>query len=208
LHDPGFLLEGWGAQFLDGDLDGRLDLVVANGHLHNYPHSPNQNLMPTQFFRNTGDARFAEVPASQLGAYFAQKRLARAIARLDWNRDGRPDFCVTHVHAAFALLTNRTQDAGHYLSVRLRGVESSRDALGATVIVEAGERTFSQQLTAGDGFAASNQRQLIFGLGDRTAIDQLTIHWPAGLDQTFSNVAADQELLLVEGQPRPYPLAR
>lgn len=208
LYDPGFLLEGWGAQFLDGDLDGELDLVVANGHLDNYPHSPNANQMPTQFFRNSGNARFTEVAAKQLGHYFESKSLGRAVARLDWNRDGRPDFCVTHTDAPFALLTNQTSQTGHYLAVTLRGVESSRDAIGTTVIVRAADRTWSQQLTAGDGFCASNQRQLVFGLGPVSTVEQLTIRWPAGSDQSFSNLAANRELIFVEGQSEPYPVVR
>jgi tetratricopeptide (TPR) repeat protein len=208
LYDPGFLLEGWGAQFLDGDLDGQLDLVVANGHLHNYPHSPNENQMPTQFFRNTGDARFADVPAKELGPYFESKRLGRAIARLDWNRDGRPDFCVTHVDAPFALLTNQTPQTGHYLAIQLRGVESSRDAIGATVIVRAGDRSWSRQLAAGGGFSASNERQLVFGLGPVGTVDQLIIQWPVGTDQTFSNLEVDRELIFIEGQSEPYHLVR
>lgn len=206
LHDPGFQMEGWGAQFLDGDLDGKPDLVVANGHLDNYQHSVGVNLMPTQFFRNIGNGRFSELPAEDLGAYFETLNLGRAIARLDWNRDGRPDFCVTHTHSPFALLANETPNAGHFIAVHLCGVESSRDAIGTQVTVQAGEQVWSQQLVAGDGFTASNQRQLIFGLGDATKIDEVKIQWPAGDDQTFDSVAVDSAMIFIEGQAAPVAL--
>jgi len=196
-------MEGWGAQFLDADLDGKPDLVVANGHLDNYPHSLGVNRMPTQFFYHTDGGRFAEVPANQLGPYFETTNLGRAIARLDWNRDGRPDFCVTHTDAPFSLLTNDTANAGRFLAVHLRGVESSRDATGTQVTVRSGEQVWSKQLVAGDGFSASNQRQLIFGLGKATKIDEVTIRWPSGRDQTLQEVAIDTEVMFIEGHDEP-----
>lgn len=207
LHDPGFQMEGWGAQFLDADLDGKQDLVVANGHLDDYPHSLGVNRMPTQFFYNGGDGRFAEVPAKQLGPYFETPYLGRALARLDWNRDGLPDFCVTHVDTPFALLTNRSTAAGRSLVVHLRAVRSARDAIGATVTVRAADQLWSQQLMAGDGFAASNQRQLTFGLQSTPQVDELTIQWPSGLVQTYHNLPTNNELLFVEARAVPHRLS-
>ncbi len=203
LHDPGYRLEGWGAQFLDADLDGWLDLAVANGHLDDYPHSPGIKRMPTQVFRNDGGGRFSELPAKTLGAYFEGTHLGRALARLDWNRDGRPDFCVTHVSTPFALLTNQSQPTGNYLTVYLRGVTSARDAIGTTVSVRVLDRKWSLQLAAGDGFQASNQRHLVFGLGTATQVDELSIQWAGGTDEVFTNVAANREILCIEGRTGP-----
>lgn len=206
LHDPGFLMEGWGAQFMDVDADGLLDLVVANGHLDDYPHSDGFNRMPTQVFRNIGRGRFAEVPETSLGPYFEKRYLGRALARLDWNRDGRTDFCVTHVHSPFALLTNQTKQAGHTLVVHLRGTASARDAIGTTVTIGGGDDSWTQQLTAGDGFSASNDRKLMFGLGAADSVDKLTIKWPSGREETFTGLAANTEMLFVEGRPSPAQL--
>ena len=56
---------------------------------------------------------------------------------------------------------------------------------------------------AGDGFSASNQRQLIFGLGKATKIDEVTIRWPSGRDQTLQEVAIDTEVMFIEGHDEP-----
>lgn len=205
LHDPGYLMEGWGAQFLDGDLDGKMDLVVANGHLDDYPHSPGVNRMPTQFFHNRGAGRFVELPSRQLGSYFEGRYLGRGLARLDWNRDGRPDFCVTHADSPVALLTNETRDCGHYLLVHLRGTASARDAVGARVTLRAGERSWSQQLVAGDGYTASNHRVLMYGLGDTTHLEAIQVEWPSGMTDLIEGsrmegCRVDAELLLIEGR--------
>ncbi|MSR60115.1 MAG: hypothetical protein EXS05_21155 [Planctomycetaceae bacterium] len=94
------------------------------------------------------------------------------------------------------------------LAVHLRGVVSDRDAIGATVRITAGAITRVGQLTAGDGYQASNQRHLIFGLGPFDRADELSVRWPSGLEQTFHDIATGQEILLIEGSRRLVFLAR
>jgi hypothetical protein len=208
LAEPSFAMLGFGTQFLDGELDGLIDLVVANGHVHEFPSEGVSGAMRPQYFRNTGAGRFKEIAASSLGAYFQHRYFGRGMARIDWNRDGREDFAVSSLEAPAALVTNQTEQPGHYLAVQLRGVLSSRDAIGAAVTVQVGHRLQVQWLTAGDGYQASNQRQLIFGLGASTRANRLSILWPSGLTQEFSDLAADQELIFVELSPQVTVLPR
>ncbi len=200
LAEPGFAMMGWGAQFLDGDLDGLDDLFVANGDL--YPTS-NPYQMPQQYFHNRGNGRFILGTPENLGPYFRKIWLGRAVARLDVNRDGLPDLAVTHVDSPFALLVNETPRHGKFLRVKLRGVISDRDAIGATVRVTGQGKTWSQQLVGGDGFAVSNERILTFGLGTTEWIDSISIAWPSGADDEYQErIPTDSELLFVEGSHR------
>lgn len=202
LRKPSFNLLGFGTQFLDADLDGWQDLVVTNGHIDDLRSSGEPYQMPTQVFRNTGTGQFAEVPASQLGPFFLQNHLGRGLARIDWNRDGRDDFVVSHLREPASLLSNETEGAGHFLVVQLLGTRSSRDAIGATVEIIANGRSIIRQLIGGDGYQASNERQLCFGLGAATSIETLTVHWPGGTSESWNEVAFDQALLLIEGSSR------
>ena len=126
--------------------------------------------MQSQLFRWDG-RQFLEVDGAEVGPYFEQKWLGRPVARLDWNRDGRDDLLVGHLEDDSALLTNTTPATGRFLSLKLFGVGSSRDAIGTTVRARFGDRTIVRQLTAGDGYQASNERRLILGLGQADAVD-------------------------------------
>ncbi len=206
LRDPGFKTLGFGTQFLDAELDGLPDLVVANGHVDDYSFEGHPFEMQPQYFRNTGGGRFVERPAESLGPYFVARHLGRALARLDWNRDGREDFAVSHVASPSVLITNATAGAGHFLAVRLAAVHSARDAIGAILTLKAGDFTRVREMTAGDGYYASNERKLVFGLGNHTKIDRLVVQWPAGGQQAFSDLAVDREYLIIEDRGAPIPL--
>jgi hypothetical protein len=199
LEAPSFNQLGFGTQFLDADLDGHLELFVSNGHVDDLTRLKRPYRMPPQLFRWDGVRRFSECPADRLGPYFEQTWVGRSAVRLDWNRDGRDDLAVGHLHDASALLTNVTGDAGNHLALRLFGVQSNRDAVGAIVQARIGSRTFVKQVTAGDGYQASNERRLIFGTGDQLLVDELVVRWPSGRVQPFERIAVPCELWLREG---------
>lgn len=200
LRQPSLPVLGFGTQFLDADLDGRPDLVVSNGHVTNARRADTPFRMRPQFFRNVDGRRFQELSGQSIGSYFTGEYLGRSLATLDWDRDGRPDFVVTHLDAPVALLTNESPHTGNSLTVTLCGVRSSRDAIGSTVRIRSGERAWVKQLTAGDGFQACNQRKLIFGLGKLKSIDELQVQWPSGTRQVFPLRSAARNVLLIECQ--------
>ncbi len=199
LRDSGFSMLGFGSQFIDGELDGWPDLIVANGHIDLTSAHGNPDRMPPQYSKNTGGGHFVELKPEGLGPYFQNRHFGRALAKLDWNRDGREDVCITHLDEPAALLTNTTPNTGNFFAVQLRGVRSNRDAIGATVTIEAGGRQSMQQLVGGDGYLVSNQRQLVFGLGAAGSVARLSIRWPAGDVQVFEQLPANQEVIIIEG---------
>lgn len=206
LREVSFDTLGFGTQFLDGELDGLPDLVVANGHVDDWTHKGLPFEMRPHYFRNVGQCSFVEPPAEKLGPYFEARHLGRSLVRLDWNRDGREDFAVSHLNAPVALVTNSTSGAGHYLAVRLVAINSARDAIGAILTLKTGNFTRVRELTAGDGFFASNQRELVFGLGNYEKVDTLVVRWPSGAQQEFSQLAIDRAYLLIENRGAPVSL--
>lgn len=199
LQDPGYLMLGFGTQFLDADLDGWSDLFVANGHIDDFTRKGIPYRMPPQFFRHVGNGIFRELPAAGLGRYFGGKYLGRAVARLDWNRDGLDDLAIGHLDSPSLLLTNRTPAIGRFLSLQFRGIVSSRDAIGTRIELRIGDQIRQHQLTAGDGYQSSNERRLVMGAGHATQIDQIIVTWPSGLRQSFENLSTNTQWTVIEG---------
>jgi hypothetical protein len=85
-------------------------------------------------------------------------------------------------------------------------VEEIVHAIGTIVRHKAAGRTITRLLTSGDGYQASNQRQLIFGLGSAEKIDQLEIRWPSGAKQTFTDVPLDSQCIAVQGREMLFPI--
>lgn len=200
LMASSFQYVGWGTQFLDADLDGNPDLVIANGHVDDYRERGGQYHMWPQFFRNLGRARFEQLPAAEVGDYFDHKYLGRGLVKLDWNLDGRMDFAVSNIGDPVSLVTNRSQNTGHFLNFRLHARNSPRDALGARLTLTAGDKRWTKQLTAGDGFQASNERLIQFGVAGVTQIDRIEIEWPSRSITSLSGVPVDATYEIVENQ--------
>ena len=186
---------GFGTQGEDIDLDGDLDLVVANGHIDDFSARGDPWKMPTQVFRNLGDGTFEDC-AKTAGAYFQGSYLGRGVASLDWNRDGRRDFVVVHQDRPIALLENRTETEMRGLAVQLIGCESNRDAIGARVFHAFSGREQVRELRGGDGFYATNERVLTLsrvGLGA-----ELRIVWPSGKVTSIHSNEALMEVVVTE----------
>lgn len=204
LREPSFALLGFGTQYLDADLDGRLDLVLTNGHVFDMSYAGKQYAMRPQFFWNAGRGHFVESFSETVGRFFGGKYVGRGLARLDWNRDGLPDFAISHLGTPAALILNRTENPGHYLSLTFSGTDSERDAIGTIVRVRTADGTKTvHHLASGDGYASRNESRIIVGLGSATKGVQLEVRWPSGRQQTFDAVVADQRYHLVEGRSVP-----
>ncbi len=206
LREPGIRQLGFGVQFLDADLDGWADLVVTNGHVDDETARGIPLHMPTQFFRNLGEGKFLEVPAGQLGKWFEGNYLGRSVARVDWNRDGREDILVSNLDSPAALLTNESSLSGGFIAIQLVGTLDSRDAIGTVVEVKTKTRTHSRQLIAGDGYQASNERQLIFAVGDDPDV-QISVRWPSGHVDTYSNVPTNGHSCIIQGRSQCFTVA-
>ena len=198
LRENSLSLVGFGTQFVDADLDGDLDLLVTNGHVEDSTEQAAPYRMPPQYLHNLGGGHFVELEPRQVGEFFSKRFLGRGLARLDWNRDGRDDVLISHMDAPAALLTNTSPRSGHHVALRLRATTTARDAIATRVTLQVGSRTLQRQLTAGDGYMASNQRQLIFGLGRAEAVGPLVVYWPSGHVDRFADVPRNCDLILLE----------
>lgn len=197
LYYPTVNMLGFGTQAVDFDLDGHLELVVANGHIDDQRARGIPWKMRPQLFVSGGGPKFTERSRSA-GDYFQGEYLGRAVARIDWNRDGAPDLVIVHQDRPAALLTNTTDSRGNYFEIKLRAVTGNRNAVGARVNLTCAGRTQRADITSGDGFYCANEQRLIFGLGSCDRVDQVEIIWPGGLREVHRDLPARSSWIAVQ----------
>lgn len=193
---------GFGIDLFDADLDGHLDVALANGHVvRNAPaifKAPYEQR--AQLFVGDGRGRFAEV-SDTAGGYFREARVGRGLAVADFDNDGRPDLAVTNNGGPARLLRNETQTTHHWVRLDLEGdgVKSNRNAVGARVEVEAGGRKVVRRVVGGGSYLSASDRRVLVGLGEADRADRVTVTWPSGRTQEFGPLAGEAGWRLREG---------
>jgi enediyne biosynthesis protein E4 len=194
------------AVFCDYDLDGRKDLLIANGHVDQNAATMGEGASFEQrlrLFHNEGAVAgmpyFRDVTDIS-GPGLSPRAVYRGIAVGDFDEDGAPDFLVSTNRGKPLLLRNEDRNQNHWLQIRLRGTKSNRDALGSRLRITAGGVTQTGWIRSGSSFASANDACAYFGLGEATRIDRIEVRWPTGQIEGFAGTRADQKLTLVEGK--------
>ena len=193
---------GFGCAFLDANLDGALDLVVANGHIDDTVRNIRGNVgyaQPPQIFLNNGQGKFQDVAAAT-GESFIQPKVGRGLCYADFDRDGDLDILMTTNNGPAYLYRNDQQAGNHSIRLRLTGTKSNRDAIGAMVRIEHAGSTQERLVKGGSSYLSQSELPVTFGLGKRDRIDRLVIEWPSGKTEDHKNLAAGQSYDCVEGK--------
>jgi len=226
VNPPGWY---WGAVMADFDNDGWKDIYAANGWIYEALGTElemdfltsvvsEQDLFAqgalfdmetfgdrswhgyerNRHLRNCADGTFEEIGWASGSDLI---RNSRGVAVADfWNR-GVLDVAVAAHEDHHALLRNEVGQTRNWIAVELRGVASNRDAVGARVTIEANGRRQMREVSLGDGYASQSTLRQHFGLDADTHVETLSIFWPkTGLTDTFTNVAANQIVQMIEGE--------
>lgn len=191
---------GFGCDFLDLDNDGWQDLVVVNGHILDNIAAIQSNLsfaQPGQVFGNDA-GRFRDLTAAS-GTAMARPRVGRGLASLDFDRDGDLDLAISSRGGAAELLRNDGGNANTFIGLRLVGVASSRDGVGARLTLELEGRPWVDELRAGSSYLAQNEMTLYLGLGSAPEARGLSLRWPSGRVEEIGILEAGRWYVVKEG---------
>lgn len=196
----------FGTFFFDADLDGRLDLFAANGHIENdinLVQKSQHYRQPPRMFWNAGSEGTDEFVAVEAAAEsgLSLPLVGRGAAYADIDDDGDLDVVVTQVGDTPALLRNDTPQNNHYLRFRLMGTNANRDAIGARVVVQLPERKFERQVMPTRSYLSQVELPVTIGLGEDTRVEGVTVYWPDGTPQVVTDYSLDETTIVIQATP-------
>ncbi len=192
----------FGGGFFDYDNDGWLDLFIANGHVYPEVERVSPEIRYKQFnslFHNDGNGKFIEVTRLS-GGGFATPYAGRGAAFADFENDGNMDLIVANNGDPPLLLHNEGGSGNHFLSFKLVGTKSNRDAMGARIRVRASGISQIREVAGGGSYLSQSDLRAHFGLGQSASAESVEVWWPSGVRQVFRNVVADKFYVIEEGK--------
>jgi hypothetical protein len=211
----------WAALFADFDNDGWRDIFFDNGYLRDFtnldqvmyrseivrknkgslpdpmevvrqiPATPTQNYM----YRNNGDLTFSNESDSW---GLSVKAFSNGAAYADLDNDGDLDLVINNMNSVSTVYRNNSdkQSGNNYITFNLKGPESNREGLGATVKIFSGKSMQVSYVTPVRGFSSAVDARPHFGLGKMTGIDSMQVIWPDGKIQRLGEMKSNQVVTL------------
>jgi hypothetical protein len=193
---------GFGCVFFDADLDGLLDIAIANGHIDETVRNIRGNVgyaQAPQLFENLGRGKFRDI-ATEVGGGFELPRVGRGLAVGDYDRDGDLDVLLTTNNGPCYLYRNDQLSGNRSIRFRLIGTKSNRDAIGATVRIFRNGQTQTRLVRSGSSYLSQSELPVTFGVGKEDQIDRVVIEWPSGKSEEHARLKAGKSFQIIENK--------
>jgi len=196
---------GFGCAFFDANLDGWLDLAVANGHIDETVRNIRGNVgyaQAPQFFLNQRGGKFRDV-AREIGGGFETPIVGRGLAYGDFDRDGDLDLLLTTNNGPAYLYRNDQTGGNRSIRFHLTGTKSNRDAIGAIVRIFPGGNGGKSQwrmVHGGSSYLSQSELPVTFGVGKSEKIERVTIDWPSGRSEEYKDLTTGMAYEIVENK--------
>jgi hypothetical protein len=190
----------WGNGFVDFDNDGERDIFVACGHLQDNIEQFDDASTYHQrniLLLNTGNGKFVDA-SDECGDGLKVNLSSRGAGFDDLDNDGDIDVVILNSRREPTILRNDSANENHWIQIRLQGVKTNRDGVGARVKVVAGDLTQIDEVHSGRGYQSHYGTRLHFGLGKRDRVDRVEVRWIGGGVDVVRNIEVDQVMSITE----------
>jgi hypothetical protein len=184
----------FGTQCGDLDLDGDEDILVANGHTSLFPTGSPRWQLPLLLEFENGVFRRSRA----MGNYLARPHVGRGLALGDLDGDGDLDAAISHLEEPAALLRNDLTADHRWLALRLIGIRSPREPIGARVVLHTDGGQRHAWLCGGRSYLSTPENLIRFGIPAEEMVRRVTIHWPSGTDQQLDAPNVNRVLTVLE----------
>lgn len=192
---------GWGTSFADFDNDGWLDVFLVNGHVY-----PEVERLTTEagyaqrkvLYQNLRNGKFADV-SNQVGGAVVENSPARGAAFGDIDNDGDIDIVINNVNAPPELIRNDSRSGNNWLKIKLVGVKSNRNGIGARIVVTTDDGRQTDEVRSGSSYYSQNDLRVNFGTGKLEKVQSVEVRWPSGQIDVLREVGVNKMLTIKEG---------
>ncbi len=198
---PSMTTLGFGLFLFDPNLDGYLDLFVANGHIDDLIEQVQDNVtykQAPQLFVNMRNGTFEEAVLAD-STLLVRPLVGRGAAYGDIDRDGDQDILITENKGGVYLWRNDGQQ-GNALRVYVAGTTSNLDGIGAEILAYVAGEPQARRVRSGGSYLSQSELTATIGLGMHNVVDSLFVSWPSGQQDRIASIPGGQAILITEGE--------
>lgn len=192
----------FGVDLFDADNDGDEDLIIANGHIEDNIEQNSDTVTFAQqnsLFENRGLGKFVDISNSG-GPALLDKKVSRGLATADLDGDGDLDAVISNNGDKAQIAVNESSKKGNFTILWLEG-SRNKSAIGTRIVARVGGRMIHRQVMGAQSYLSMSDLRLHLGVGDAAAIDELTIFWAGGKQQSVSSLETGKFYFIREGEP-------
>ncbi len=182
INNSSYMSMGWGLSLADINNDGLEDLIVANGHIHEFAakiDSRQTYKQANQIFINDSGKKFNVVSEDKAFHPITHKS-SRGLAMADWNNDGKIDLAINNINDSVDVFENIDSNVNNWIGVKLIGNKINRSAIGAVVTLNNGDLVIRKEVISGGSFQSQSDLRLLFGLGQNKGPVHIEVKWLDG----------------------------
>ena len=200
LGNSSLLTLTFGCFFFDFDLDGKLDIFTANGHVENDINKVQREVtyaQPPHLFQNISGGTFVDM-ISKVGKDLGAPMVGRGAAYGDIDNDGDMDILVTTSNGPAHLFRNDGGNSNNWIKIQLVGIRSNRNGIGTRIRITSPIGTQTRTIKSGSSYCSQNELTAFFGLKQDKNIGKIEVHWLGGKAHVITDVKPNQLLRIEE----------